>query len=507
MPQTGNPRSLNAPVTSWAARYGRAILRDGVAAIPGALYRYQGVLDLSAQEVWLIACILAHKWDADLPHPSLKQIADRTGLDLRWLKRLRAGLCAKDLLQIIPRQDANGRQDSNSYDFGPLFARLEALIAADPPPENAIRQDDDPAHPGPDHDTSFVARYGRVIAGAGVAAVPQALFTLQATLGLTPQQIWFVCYILAHRWSSELPHPSLVRMAERTGYSRRQLQTIKDELVASGYLRVVPRGGPGHGTATNGYDFSGLLDAISARLAGTADLVAPPTRPAVIDEPAPPPRAPRRGRRVVAEPVILPVLVSAGGSTLHRGGGSTLHKEEGSEVHRGGGSTLHRAEGSTLHRSGAAGKQGRGVQTAQGRGVLAAHEEEPVQEEPIQKEPYSNRRAPGQKQGTDEHPVYSPYIAATVLDYSRELGDANPASNVTQALRLWQASGLDEEAFVGALRTAKLTVRSAQAHGVANKGAYWFRVLRDQLALDGPDGGATGPALRPVNTPRPRVEG
>jgi hypothetical protein len=83
------------------------------------------------------------------------------------------------------------------------------------------------------------------------------------------------------------------------------------------------------------------------------------------------------------------------------------------------------------------------------------------------------------------------------VDYSRELGDANPVSNVTQALRLWQASGLSEEAFVAALRTAKLNVRTAQAHGVANKGAYWFRVLRDQLALDGPAGGGTDPASLP----------
>src|SRR6476661_1844908 len=98
MPRNGNPRSLSATVTSWAARYGQAILRDGIAAIPSALYRYQGALDLSAQEIWLISAILAHKWDADLPYPSLKRLAERSGIDLRWLKRLRAGLCAKGLL-------------------------------------------------------------------------------------------------------------------------------------------------------------------------------------------------------------------------------------------------------------------------------------------------------------------------------------------------------------------------------------------------------------------------
>jgi hypothetical protein len=61
---------------------------------------------------------------------------------------------------------------------------------------------------------------------------------------------------------------------------------------------------------------------------------------------------------------------------------------------------------------------------------------------------------------------------------------------------MWQASALDEESFVGALRTAKLTIRKVQAHGVVNKGAYWFRVLRDQLALGGPDRGPL--AQRPI---------
>ncbi len=56
--------------TSWAARYGGLILRDGIAAVPTALYYYQGALALSAQEVWFTSYILAHKWDSDLPYPT-----------------------------------------------------------------------------------------------------------------------------------------------------------------------------------------------------------------------------------------------------------------------------------------------------------------------------------------------------------------------------------------------------------------------------------------------------
>ena len=56
---------------TFLARYGATILRGGIASIPSALYRYQGELRLSVQHVWFISAILAHKWDTDLPEPSL----------------------------------------------------------------------------------------------------------------------------------------------------------------------------------------------------------------------------------------------------------------------------------------------------------------------------------------------------------------------------------------------------------------------------------------------------
>ena len=54
---------------SFLARYGAAILRGGIAAIPRALYRYQAELGLPPQLVWFVSAILAHKWDANLPTP------------------------------------------------------------------------------------------------------------------------------------------------------------------------------------------------------------------------------------------------------------------------------------------------------------------------------------------------------------------------------------------------------------------------------------------------------
>ncbi len=107
----------------------------------------------------------------------------------------------------------------------------------------------------------------------------------------------------------------------------------------------------------------------------------------------------------------------------------------------------------------------------------------------------SNRAETTQK---EPPPPYSPYIAAVVLDHSRELGDRFHApANVTQALHLAAAAGLPEQAFVETLHTARARVRTYQgkqrAGQIGNKMAYYFVVLRDLVGL----GVGSGDPLRP----------
>src|SRR6476661_642656 len=117
---------------TFLARYGSTILRGGIAAIPTALFTYQALLDLSPQEVWFISYILAHKWDEDLPYPSLRKMAERTGLSVRQLHRIKDAIVEKGYLLLVPRHRAeDGGQDSNAYDFGGLFGRIEELLRAD----------------------------------------------------------------------------------------------------------------------------------------------------------------------------------------------------------------------------------------------------------------------------------------------------------------------------------------------------------------------------------------
>jgi hypothetical protein len=274
--------------SSFEARYGRVILEHGIAAIPAGLFHFQRLMGLDAKHLWFIAYILSCKWDADLPYPSLNKMERCTGVDIQALYRYKRALVRQGYLQVFRRLTDKGGYDTDAYDFSGLFDCLEDCIMAEKPEPNPIRADNlDTSHsgisavpvgaggqgsaPGPgaqvgEFDSSFVARYGRVIVRYGVAAIPRGVFTFQNALKLTPQQVWFVGYILSFKWDAALPYPSIEKMALNTGYNRAYLHEIKASLVSAGYLKLVHRTNSQGGQDTNAYDFSGLLDGIRAQL-------------------------------------------------------------------------------------------------------------------------------------------------------------------------------------------------------------------------------------------------
>ena len=490
MPRRPKLADNSPPATrSWAARYGQLIRQAGIAAVPTALYTYQARLGLTTHEVWFVAAVLAHKWTAAAPFPSLRKLADASGVDLRQLQRIQVSLRTRGYLQVEERFDQHtGRQDTNSYDFADLFARLEQLITADPPADNLIQAEavtpDTPDTPLTD--TSFIARFGRVIARAGVAAVPQALFDYQAALDLSPSQVWFVCYILSFRWSTELPYPSLVKMEQRTGYTRRGLQKIKDKLVTQGYLQLVTRHGSGGRQDTNGYDFSGLFDALNAHIPQEAT-------EAPLLEQEPPAPDPPRGRRLLRPE--REAVSSQEGRTVDSSQSRMVDSSQSRMVDSSQPRMVDSSHPGTVNGSqiGAVSGTWRSGEEFTGRdgdlitvGDGTVFTQRRINQEEAGEREDSNQHAYARETETPDggRTRYSPYIAGVVLDLSRELGDTNGPSNVTQALRLWQRSGLREEEFVTTLQTARRAVRLAQAHGVVNKGAYWMAVVRDQLGLN-----------------------
>ncbi len=496
------------PGSSFAARFGRVILRHGIAAIPSALYHYQGKLGLSAQQVWFISYILSHKWDADLPYPSLHNMARCTAMTYRNLLRIKDGLCKRGYLKVYPRYAEGKGRDTNFYDFADLFNRLEELITADPPAPNAIRTEE--AAPTLDAselarlDSSFVARFGRVVAKRGVAAVPRAIFTHQKALALSPQQVWFVTYIFSFQWDAALPYPSIEKMVVATGYSRAHLHTIKSELVKAAYLRLVHRTRSHGGQDTNAYDFSGLFDAIRACLQQTSE---PNPKQIVSDiitqgnqqvDELP---IPRRGRaaaqsnasRAYAQKSKPSDAQHTGPSDAQQTGPSDIQPSGGRDIQQtGGGDSQQTWPGdaelvSPIYRSSP------GEVTPGRRGIvtLSGHESESKQKETNNNKGDSNHlshRRNAIRNGIRSTFPSSIYIVAVMDDFSNELNDlAHKPSNVTQALHLWQASGLSEQEFIQLVYEAKQITRNYQGknglRGIENKMAYFFAVLRDLCGL------------------------
>lgn len=504
---TAGPDNQRAPRSgsSFEARFGRVILQHGIAAIPSALFHYQGNIGLKAQHVWFISYILSHKWDEDLPYPSLSNMARCSGVTLRNIQFIKSDLCRAGMLQIAERYTGKGGRDSNAYDFSGLFTHIEQLLSEEPDAPNKIRTDPPAPVPVPntadpdDPDPSFVARFGRVIARRGVAAIPRAIFTHQKALGLTPQQVWFISYIFSFQWSTALPYPSINKMVQHTGYSRAHLHTIKAELVSAGYLCLVHRSNDQGGQDSNGYDFSGLLDAIRAQLQPDELL----TQDTSEDQEPDSQRgkhlfSPRRGQvaaRHRADARTAGIEDSSsnrpyesqqtGVYEIEQTGGYESQQIETYESQQ----TPPNEEGHTppvRHDSYRDTNRG-------GRGTMkpSSHESESIQKEANDNKDDSNQLSPGRntiRNGISSTSPSSISIVGVMDDFSSELYDpAHKASNITQAVHLWQASGVGEQEFIQLVYKAKQLTRKYQGknglRGIENKMAYFFAVLRDLCGL------------------------
>jgi hypothetical protein len=468
------------------------IVRHGVAAIPSALFHFQGRLQLTAQEVWFVSAVLAHKWTEEMPHPNLSRMSAQTGVQERRLRRYKQSLSNIGMLQVYPRYEENGRQDSSYYDFGPLFERLEKLIAGDQGGVaqvnsiSASRAEDEAESEGEAAvvsegvDTSFVARFGSVIVSRGVAAIPHALFTCQGDLSLTPQQVWFVSYILSVPWSPPYPYPSLLKMAARTGYSKMQLHEIKNSLVEQGYLRLVRRTKQDGGQDSNGYDFAGLLEAVR-------DLLQPHSAPLPVRVEGQAVDADsgrrRQGRAAAQKRVLNGEKEEVKGLTGVEVGGQT--GQAVSELTRVADNRLtgvaDRGLTRPVRKSSGTGRHA----GLPGRRMPSTPYIETSGEEKEKDDSNQIARIGKVKDGlnAEKRPEYSPYIAQVITDFSQELGDVEHiVSNVSQGLRLWEKSRMGEEEFVGCLYDAKGLTRKYQARphndAMQNKMAYFFTVLR-----------------------------
>lgn len=389
----------------------------------------------------------------------------------------------------------------------------EPGTARPPRPGHASRRTNDALRP--QSDFSFLARYGSIISKAGVATIPSALFFYQGELGLKPEEVWFACAILSHKWTSDLPYPSLHRLARSTGVGLTSLRRYRAALeraqwAGRPFLQVIARQRPGGGNSSNAYDLSGLFAALEDLIMRDQHIWF---------------RGP-----LIGDGPYVPAQGSYHSSPLADVGGVVDNSVDISDHGtagdaRGGAAGGTRAIAARGPRGGATrgGREG----TSDGPNLPphgAPHVEEdasgqdegPDGNRPVQKHVLVNNRSDEETvstPATDSKAVASTdgdtsgrggedtrtttpdsdWIDTVIDDLTCALHDdpANAKRNRTQARRVWQESGFAEEKFVDRIgkakrraSAAKVTKQSVDGSGLPNRMPYFFKVLRDITGVD-----------------------
>jgi hypothetical protein len=71
-----------------------------------------------------------------------------------------------------------------------------------------------------------------------------------------PTQMLLIIMIISHKWSEELPYPSLRRLAKYLGLKERAIRTSLKNLEARGLIKIIKK----KGSTSNRYDIKPLID-------------------------------------------------------------------------------------------------------------------------------------------------------------------------------------------------------------------------------------------------------
>jgi len=115
---------------------------------------------------------------------------------------------------------------------------------------------------GKEMNFSIEARFGKIIAGKKWGVVSFTIYEFQKELGLRIHDIWFLVWLIIHKWSDENPYPSIAKMSRITGYSESYLREISNDLQERGFIEVEQRFREDGGQNTNLYFLGPLFKKI-----------------------------------------------------------------------------------------------------------------------------------------------------------------------------------------------------------------------------------------------------
>lgn len=350
----------------------------------------------------------------------------------------------------------------------------------------------------------FEARFGKVIAACGVAAVPRALCFYMGELGLSYADLGFLCHLFSYRWTSAVPYPRTRSLALQAGVTRAGIQKRIAALVSLGYLRVEPRYAPDTGRQTsNGYDLSPLLARLESCIRRDWHTVWKGKDPLVGEDEPDPFDAPQRVG--IISPLRQPA--SAGGHQQKLAGGrrqklagrgeASLAPSANQWQHPGEESPDPDPEPAKIHSRKQPGTKRATARTTTALARSSSTRQQGSEQELIEREqvPASPRTASARSVRDDRAGERA--IVTRMDTISAQLGDApgSRSSNRTRVRRLWQASGLPAAEFLAAMeealaRTEASADRIGRPEGRVGRGVgravpYFFGVLQNVVGAAG----------------------
>lgn len=104
-------------------------------------------------------------------------------------------------------------------------------------------------------------KWSKPVMAAGWSAIPNILIEKQRALGLDAMEMNILLHLAQYWWfESNLPHPSVKRIAEAIGVEERTIQRRIKQLCELGFMEKTERRKTKHGSITNLYSFNGLIE-------------------------------------------------------------------------------------------------------------------------------------------------------------------------------------------------------------------------------------------------------
>jgi len=302
-------------------------------------------------------------------------------------------------------------------------------------------------------------RFGDEILQHGFTTVPNLVLDHYSQLGISPSEMMFIIHVWQYWWTEKNPYPSLKSISSKMSISHRQMKNYVRSLKDKGYLIVNERIVPGVGRLTSQYDFSPLIQAVVSLQT--------------------------KERNHAPDPLGKSSSPGVGKSSSPALGKSTSHEEYKDQEDPVQEDERYISNGKATLRDRLTQSEPDPEPQRKSRGVTHISQTLPDT---------FQRLARARENPEPLPPGVPPNLAHYVKAWSRELHDSEHAkSNITQAFRLMQQSGLSEDVFMQKMYEARAITKERGnikkpatefgEFGTKNKVPYWFAVLRDLLGM------------------------